>query len=151
MKRIISAVLRASKVIDFQFHLFVIPSLGQSPFTLLIQSCSSLKTTSMVFGEGNLSIKKSNFLIWIWAKFLYPNYFSSLSQKKKSSPLVLLQLLFYHVMFHISPVHSKDKRLHKYVWERCIYLFLGLEISMECHKQGIINEILILVWMSVLF
>ena len=27
--------------------------------------------------------------------------------------------------------------------ERNIYIFLGLEISMKCHKLGIINEILI--------
>ena len=58
MIRIKSAILQASKVIDFQFHLFVIPSPGQSPFTPPLQSCSSFKTSSMLFAVQNLSIKK---------------------------------------------------------------------------------------------
>ena len=77
MIRIKSAVLQASKVIDFQVHLFdikypgqspftlhlqckvvdfhvhlfVIKYPGQSPFTLPLQSCSSLETSSMEVGE----------------------------------------------------------------------------------------------------
>ena len=92
MIRIKSAALQASKVIDFQFHLFVIPSPGQSPFTLPLQSCSSLKTTLMVFEEWNLYIYIyiSKFLIWIWAKLLYPNYFSSGTTSTSVLPFYVL-------------------------------------------------------------
>ena len=94
MIRIKSAVLRASKVIDFQFHLLVISSPRQSPFTPPLQSCSLLKTSSMVFTERNLSIKKiKNFdmnmseisqpkllLLWYYFNFystLYILYFAN--------------------------------------------------------------------------
>ena len=100
MIRIKSAVLQASKVIDFQFHLLVISSPCQSPFTSPftppLQSCSLLKTSSMVFTERNLSIKKNKkSLIWIWAKFLNPIYFSSGTTSTSILPF----------MFYISPIH----------------------------------------------
>ena len=142
MIRIKSAVLQASKVIDFQFHLLVISSPCQSPFTPPLQSCSLLKTSSMVFTERNLSIKKiKKILIWIWAKFLNPNYFSSGTTSTSILPF----------MFYISPIHfyavncvknqkqykekiplkkSKGRKDYtKYIWERgrerYIYLFFG--------------------------
>ena len=57
MIRIKSVVLQASKVIDFQFHLLIISSPGQSPLTPPFQYCPSMKTSSMLFAERNLSIK----------------------------------------------------------------------------------------------
>ena len=96
MIRIKSAELQASKVIDFQFHLLVISSPCQSPFTPPLQSCSLLKTSSMVFTERNLSIKKKlKILIWIWAKFLNPNYFSS-----GTTSTSILPKLRLHVKVH---------------------------------------------------
>ena len=83
-----------SKQSGFQFHLLVISSPCQSPFTPPLQSCSLLKTSSMVFTERNLSIKKiKNFnlnmseisqpkllLLWYYFNFystLYVLYFAN--------------------------------------------------------------------------
>ena len=113
MIRIKSAVLQASKVVDIQFHLFVIPSLGQSPFTPPLRSSSSLKNSSMVVGKINLFIKNKKFKYFFC---LYPN----------TSPLVLL--LPQPFMFYISPIHIyvlnciKDSKTKNYIGRKDYFI-----------------------------
>ena len=136
MIRIKSVVLQASKVIDFQFHLLVIPSLGQSPFTPPLQSCSSLKTSSMVFTKRNLSIKKQNILIWIWAKFLYPNYFSSGTTSNSILPLCFIFCQSISMLLTVSKTKnnigrkSPSKKKKKY-----IYIYIGRKDYINTYER----------------
>ena len=147
MIRIKSGILQASKVIDFQFHLLVIPSRGQSPFTPPLQSCSSLKTSSMVFTKRNLSIKKQYFnmnmseislpkllLLWYYFKFystfmfyILPNNFYVVNcvknQKQYREKIPLKKKIYIYIYIFI----YREKRLYKYVCERerDTYTFFG--------------------------
>ena len=90
MIRIKSAVLQASKVVDFQFHFFVIPSPGQSPFTPT-SSIWLLVEDLLNGGWREIYLKKIKNL----------NTFSV--SAPITSPLVLL--LPQPFMFYISPIH----------------------------------------------